>query len=269
MEQSNSDHKIIQDYTDKLNEYKFIVTPILKRFMEDEREPYIGGLNVLYDIYMFQNYLVDNIKEFFNNPVNKTLTLFFIKVSGDLFALRQCLMVGQLISASSISRNIFETYIDTRLILDKDSEERSTLYENHQYVLIWLRMQTYKKYIEELELNANLPIEIKKAEIDYYGDLYKEVDEKTIKENYEKVKEDYHPKYPYHWAWKIFKDETKKQKNPSREFICKKLGIYNDYLHVYSTSSLAVHNQPFMANFIIKKEQQGITSTPIFSDTTT
>jgi len=31
----------------------------------------------------------------------------------------------------------------------------------------------------------------------------------VIESNYQKVKVNYHPKYPYHWAWKIYKDKIK------------------------------------------------------------
>ena len=260
--------KILKFYREELERYKSIATPGLQKLMDEERAPYRKKLDALYDIYMFQNYLIDNFQEFFNNPANKTLSLFFIKASGDLFAIRQCLMVGQLISASSIERNIFETYIDTRLIIEKDTEERSNLYENYQHVLLWDRIKTYKKYLEELDFDTDIPEEVKKSEKIYYENLYKDINEDAAMKNYEDVKNNYHPKYPYHWAWKIFKDEIKDQRNPNREFLCKKLGIYNDYLHVYSTNSLAVHNQPFMANFMTRKGREGITSVPVFSETT-
>jgi hypothetical protein len=175
-------------------------------------------------------------------------------------------MVGQLISASSIGRNVFETYVDTRVVLENDTEERSKLYENYQYIQLWLRIVAYKKYLHELEIDTNISEEKKIDEINYYKSLYKDVGEEEIKNNFEKVKKDYHPKYPFHWAWKIYREETKDKQNPKLDFICKRLGIYNDYLHVYSTNSLAVHNQPFMANFMTR--EGSITSVPIFSEIT-
>ncbi|MGD1007879.1 MAG: DUF5677 domain-containing protein [Ignavibacteriaceae bacterium] len=259
-------NKTLQYYNEELNKYKSIALPGIQKLIEVERAPYLKQLNALNDIYIFQNYLLDYQQIFFNKPINKTITLFFAKVASDLFSIRQCLMVGQLISASSIGRNVFETYVDTRVVLENDTEERSKLYENYQYIQLWLRIVAYKKYLHELEIDTNISEEKKIDEINYYKSLYKDVGEEEIKNNFEKVKKDYHPKYPFHWAWKIYREETKDKQNPKLDFICKRLGIYNDYLHVYSTNSLAVHNQPFMANFMTR--EGSITSVPIFSEIT-
>ncbi len=248
-----------------MNKYKEIVGPGLRRLLEEERTPYLKSLNVLYDIYMFQNYLLDNQVEYFNKPGNPTLSLFFTKAAGDIFALRQCLMVGQLVSASSIERNIFETYVNTRLVLEKDSESRFQLFEEYQHALLWDRVRSYKNYLQELESDKTIPDEKLNSEKEYFQNLYRDIDMEVIESNYQKVKENYHPKYPYHWAWRIYKDENKGN-NPNLSFICKKLGIYNDYLHVYATSSLAVHNQPLLANMMTRRG--GITSVPIFTETT-
>ena len=84
-----------------------------------------------------------------------------------------------------------------------------------------------------------------------------------IVENYNKVKDNYHPNYPYHWAWKIFSKE-RSGRNPSLTSICKSLGIYEDFLSVYSTNSAAVHNTPLMRNFLTGGK--GVTSTPNFTE---
>jgi len=265
LESEDLKKQVIDFYRNELNNYKELVGPGLKRLLDEERTPYLISLNSLYDIYMFQNYLLDYQAEYFNKPGNQTLNLFFSKVAGDIFALRQCLMVGQLVSASSIERNIFETYVNTRLVLEKDSEARFQLYEEYQHALLWDRVRTYKNYLQDLENDDTIPDEKLNSEKEYFQNLFKEINLEAIESNYQKVKENYHPRYPYHWAWKIYKDENKGN-NPTLSFICKKLGIYNDYLHVYATSSLAVHNQPLLANMMTRKG--GITSVPIFTDTT-
>jgi len=152
-------NKVIDFYRNELNKYKELVGPGLKRLLDEERAPYLKSLNVLYDIYMYQNYLLDNQAEYFNKPDNQTLSLFFIKAAGDIFALRQCLMVGQLVSASSIERNIVETYVNTRLVLEKDSEARFQLYEEYQHALLWYRVKTYKNYLQDLESDKTIPNE--------------------------------------------------------------------------------------------------------------
>lgn len=258
-------NKVIQYWDTELNKYKEIVAPGMMQLIEEERAPYKKQLDFLYDAYMFQNYLLDHQDELLGKNVNKTISLFFIRAASDLFALRQCLMVGQLVTAATIERNIFQTYVDNKLVLADDTEERCKLYEEYQHVLLWNRINTHKKYLAELELDPNVLAEKRNSEKEYFNNLYKNFEIKQIEENYEKVKGNYHPRYPYNWAWKIFKGELKDKKKLTLEFICRKLGIYDDYLHVYATSSLAVHNQPFVANFMTRKD--GITSVPIFNDT--
>ncbi len=257
-------NKLIQFYNDELNIYKSIAIPGIQKLLEKERTPYLKQLNALNDIYIFQNYLLDSQQSVFTKPSNHTISLYFSKVAGNLFSILQCLYFGQLISASSIERDIFETYVDTKLMLQKDTEERSMLYEEYQHAALWNRMNAYKKYIKALEISNDLSEDKKKSAIEYYEKLYKEINEKEICNNYERIKQNYHPRYPYHWAWKIFKNETKNHNNPTLDFICKKLGLYEDYLQVYSTASLAVHNQPLMANFMTR--EGAVTSVPIFSE---
>ena len=258
-------NKVIQYWGNELEKYKLLVAPGMRQLIDEERAPYKKQLDFLYEAYMFQNYLLDHQDDLLGKSVNKTVSLFFIRAASDLFALRQCLMVGQLVTAATIERNIFQTYVDMRLVLNDEIEERSKLYEEYQYVLLWNRIKTHKKYLAELESDPNVSDEKRNSEKEYFDNLYKDFGIKQIEENYEKVKVNYHPKYPYNWAWKIFKDELKDKKKLTLEFICRKLGIYDDYLHVYATSSLAVHNQPFVANFMTRKD--GITSVPIFNDT--
>lgn len=257
---------VIRFYKTELNNYKEKVSSGMSKLLDEERTPYLKQLNALYDLYMFQNYLLDSHSSYFNKDGSQTLSLFFTKVAGDIFALRQCLMVGQLLSASTIERNIFETYVNTKLVLEKDTDFRSNLFEEYIHILLWERVKTYKKYLLELDNDRKTTEEKRNSEKEDFESLYKNVDLETIEKTYQKVKGNYHPKYPHHWAWVIFKDEIKGQNNPTLSFISKKLGVYNDYLQVYSTTSLAVHNQPLMANMMTRKG--GITSVPIFSETT-
>jgi len=265
LESEELKNQVIDHYKNELNKYKELVGPSLKRLLDEERSPYLKSLNALYDIYMFQNYLLDYQSEYFNELGNQTLSLFFSKVSGDIFSLRQCLMIGQLVSASSIERNIFETYVNTKLVLEKDTELRSQLFEEYQHALLWERVKSYKKYLLELENDDLMNNDKMNSEKEYFENLYKDVDIEIIETNYQKVKQNYHPKYPHNWAWRLFKDELKGN-NPTLSFICKKMGVYSDYLHVYATASLAVHNQPLLANIMTRKG--GVTSVPIFSETT-
>ncbi len=258
-------NEILGYFQNELQRYKSIAIPTIQNLLEG-RAPHVKQLNALDEIYIIQNYILDNQQSIFVKPLNYSITLFFSKVAGNLTAIRQCLFIGQLNAASSLNRDIFETYVDMKLILEKDTQERTKLYEEYQHAALWNSINSHRKYLEELKTLQNIPAEKIKSDIEYLEKFIKGIDEKEIRDNYEKVKHNYHSKYPYHWAWKIFKDEIKDHKNPSLDFICKRLGIYDDYLQVYSTASLSVHNHPLMANVMM---MEGIiTPVPIFSEMT-
>ena len=150
-------------------------------------------------------------------------------------------------------RTLFENLLTIELLLQKDSSERLKLYSDYKYVERWNNLQANKKLLAK-----GLIAEER---------LQKTLDEKYIKEvetKYNEVKENYHPKIPYHWAWKVFKDKLK-NRNPSIYFISKELGYETDYVKLYSTFSIAAHGSPLIENLVTESKSNTITLSPIFT----
>lgn len=246
----NEVNEIISHYENELNDYKNHILPQLNESIISERIPYILPINGLLNFYMLALYLLDNSKTFFTEPAKFPLNLIFTKTATDLVSLHQCLSIGQRVSSSYIIRSIFETYIDLKLIADSDTEFRMKLYEDFMIVSKWNHYNNYKKYIVRLE-SERKTVELKEAEQNF-NTLLKNEDFEAVERKYKNISANYHPKRPYHWAWFIFKDKLKGE-NPKKNFICEQLGLYSDYLQVYTSTSLAIHNDPLAINLLIKK----------------
>ena len=256
---------ILKEINDDLNKYFSFIYPGYKDNLDKERKPYLKHIDSLSEFYFYTNYLLDKYKNFFATIPSNAFSLFYSKIASDVISVRQCLLLGQLLSAVSIERNIFETYVDTKLILAANTEERLNLFADYEYVQIWLKTNEYQKFIDQLENKENRnqkEEETLNSVKEHLAGLLGNEQLPQVLENYERVKENYHPKFPFHWAYKIFKDE-RNGRNPSLSSICKSLGIYHDYLQVYVTNSFAVHNSPLMRNFLDRGH--GISSIPNFN----
>ena len=247
-----TDEQIFKEYDNKLYCYIKLIYPDLTRLISKERAPYVKQIDALSDLYYFMDYLLNNDEEFFKGENTKGLMLFYTKAAADIISIRQCLLVGQLSSAASLERNLLETYIYLLLILEKDTENRLVLFDEYQKVQIWLHYKDKKEYLAQLkEGNDQALYDYEKTS--FLEDYPIEVIEK-IEDEYSAVKFNYHPKNPLHWAWMLFKDDNP-SKNPTLKSICKYLKKYPDYLRIYSTNSLVVHNQPLMVNFQLRNNK--------------
>lgn len=264
MQLTEKENKIFDYYERETQEYFNKIYPGLKKLLSEGKEPYTKQINFLYDIYLFQNYLLDDQEKYFKTAASITISTFYSKAASDILCLYQCLNQGQIISSMSIERNIFESFVNLKLILERDTVKRIKLYEEFRYVQQWNRIEEYKKYIEVINSNPKISDDQKKEEVNDFNKLFDEELIKITTENYFKVKDNYLLGKPIHWAWKIYEDEVQKGRNPSIFFICQKLRIEKMYLNFYSLNSIVVHSQPLMSSMLTQKG--GITPAPNYSD---
>lgn len=264
MQLKEAEQKLYDYYEQETQNYFNKIFPGLKRLLSEGKEPYKKHIAFLYDIHLFQNYLLDDQEKYFKTTASISISAFYSKAASDILCLYQCLNQGQIISSMSIERNIFESFVNLKLILERDTVNRIKLYEEFRYVQQWNRIEEYKKYIEVINSDPNISDQKKKEEVNDFNKLFDDDLIKSTSVNYFKVKENYLAGRPFHWAWKLFKDEIQKGRNPSIFFICKKLGIEKMYLQFYSLNSIVVHSQPLMSNMLTQKG--GITPAPNFSD---
>lgn len=255
---------IYNNYEEECQKYFNRIYSGLKRILYEGWDKFGQQFDFLYDLYIFQNYLLDIQEQYFQGRASICISSFYSKIASDILSLYQCLRQGQIISSMSIERNIFESFVNLKLIMDKNIEERIKLYEDFAIVQRWNRIQEFNSYIENLERMENVSKEHIEDEKIYFNRIITPEEVNAIKLDYEKIKENYLLGRPFHWAWKIYKDEIQKGRNPSLSFICDKLDISSLYMQVYSLNSIVVHSESLMTGMLI--QDGGITPTANFND---
>lgn len=223
------------------------------------KEPLMG----LNELYFFMSYILD---EKANPPENRNeVALFFVyKSTVTISAIAKCLESGIQIAAIGLLRNLFEIYIDLLILLEDQSqvEKRAQLFLNFSHIEQWAHYQSYQKLIERENNNKKDVKELKK----YFDQLFPSDVLKNVVANHKKYSGDYNPKKPYHWAWSLFKNHDKGNKNwnPNFEFLSNYFDVYHDYLSYYGITSKAVHNSP-LSHFLIKNSSNLTTTDPVYS----
>lgn len=246
----NRDTQIFNKIEININQYIDKFSKPLKVKLDKERGKYNYALELLYKFYLINNYLFDNIFEPIEGD-NDLLLSLCSKSSLNIFGIYNCLNNGLFIESTILIRSLFETYVNVELISREDSYNRLKLFSNFHYIEVYNHLKENERLLEKGIINK-LPVN---------KDFRKKIIEK-----FNQVKNDYNPSRPYHWAWKIFKDDLKNNQNPSLKFICSKLGsdFEFDYLKLYSTFSKPVHSSPTIQNVI--KKGDVISNAPQFND---
>ena len=245
------DKKILEKYDSALEQYTNEVLPGFWHTLQNRRRPFQPFLEKLFKFYLFCSYLADC--KLFANKEEKypSLQILYVKASLALFGIRNCLQYGLVTEGAILLRSLFEAYLNVKLILQKDTEERLKLFYDFRHVEQWNNLLANKKLLKNGKLTQ-----------DAFDKKFTSAHTKDIEENYLLVKSNYNQKQPYHWAWKIFNDEIKG--NPSVRFIASKLDLSLDYVQVYTSLSIAVHNSPNLLNLV--STGNIITLNPNFSD---
>ena len=243
--------QLLENYDQNLSLYYNKVDPILNSYLINGRKRYEKLLKGLYDFYIFMSYQLDE-QIIPNDDTIDTVRGLYAKSALTLYAIYTCLYNGLSSEASSLLRCLFEIYLNIKLILIKDSDTRIRLFYNYKYIQQWLSIQKNKELLKE-----GLIDETRFKEV-YPDDLIKITEDK-----FQKIKEDYHPKHPYHWEWKIFKNDLN-NRNPNISYIAKHLGHKVDYVKIYSTLSISVHSSPLIENII--SEGKTKTLSPLFNE---
>jgi len=239
-EEKNKNIKIIHKYDKIIKDYYDHALKDVFPILDKKRKVYDFILTKLNSFYFITNYISSKCGMKTKNQSEDAFFTIYNKTALDLLGIFHCLYNGLEIQAGIIYRSLYESYINCIFILKEDTEERIKLFYNYQFIGRWEHIQNslknYPTYIEEMKIP----------------------DEKLkqYKEEYELLINDYNKKYPYHWAYKIFKDDLK-GKNPSLFTLCKSLGeeYIKEYNSVYGISSNKTHPSSIVGNHFIFKEQ--------------
>jgi len=244
--------EIVEKYDRILKEYANKVLPGFWHTLQNQRRPFQPFLDKLFNFYLFCSYLADS-NFFLNDERYPSLNILYVKACLALFGIHNCLQYGLVTESAVLLRSLFESFLNVKLILQKDTEERMRLFDDFRYVEQWNSLQANKNLLKEGKISKEI------FDRTFTPDLINK-----IEKNYLSVKSNYHPTNPYHWAWKIFKNETKNQRNPTIYFIANKLGLSTDYVKVYGSLSASVHNSPSLLNLV--STGNVITLAPNFSE---
>ncbi|AFH60576.1 DUF5677 domain-containing protein [Paenibacillus caseinilyticus] len=220
----------IRKYNEAMQKYSNEVVPHFDNLLFEESKPFHDLYKRIFDLYLISSYLVD-IKLFPNTiPEVDSIKILYSKASLSLLALHQCLSTGLIEDASVILRSLLETRVTLKTLLAENTLERLKLYREFSHVVRWQKLTKDRQDLS----NGVISME-------EFSKTYEGIDIADIEATYKLVKDNYHPKRPYHWAWKIFKDETQGQ-NPSFGLLCSKLGFDDEYSRMYSSLSLLAHS---------------------------
>jgi hypothetical protein len=249
---SPSDSEILKKYTQQLQHYANKVMPHFPKYLENQRKPFNPFFKKVFDLYLFSSFLVDS--HLFPDDEEITgLRILYAKASLSLFGILTCLENGLVSEGAVLLRSLFEALLNVNLILEKDTDERLKLFYDYRYVDRWNNIRANKRLLSE-----------GKTTQETFDKTFTSAQLKETEENYSRVRSNYHPSRPYHWAWRIYSNETKGE-NPSINFIADKLNLAEDYVKVYSSLSISVHNSPNLVN--IMQTRKGISLAPNFQKT--
>lgn len=243
--------KILEKYDITMQQYSEKIMPHFYPMIDAMSRPYQESLRRVFDFYLFTSYLVDS--KFIPNTLGEldSLKVLYSKSALSVLSVYQLLSTGLIEDASVILRSLLECKVTLKVLLEKDTLNRIKLYSDYSSVAKWLKLKRDKEYLSSGRINK-----------EQFDRSYEGIEISEIERKYELVKNNYHSKTPYHWAWNIYKEE-RSGRNPSLEFICKKLGLEDDYDYLYSTLSIFAHSDS-ISEVTLARESR-ITVAPRFS----
>lgn len=229
--------ELMRGIDESLDNYIKEVSPNFKSTIEDIRKNNERVLSQLLKTYYLSSKLVDEF-EFPSDEVYQGIKVLFSKAGLSTLGIYSCLNNGVITEASSLLRTLFETNVNIQLLLQDDTDNRLNLYNNFKTITQYNHLQSYEKKLADGEISA-----------DTFEASFHDIDIQSLKDSYENIKDNYHPKYPAnHWAWKIYKDE--RNQPPNIRFICNKLGLNDDYQKIFGLHSFTVHSNPIIENMM-------------------
>lgn len=223
-------------------------------FILGNQKKYKNYLNNLYHFYYITNYI--STQSFLAKGNENVLLNLFTKASLDSLGIYHCLNQGLEIQAQEIARCLYEISVTLELILREDTEERLKLFNDFQYIQRLGQIDFHEETNTEFDINSL------RLDPEYL---------KSLKNKYDEVRNNYHPKNPTSWAWKIFKSKLN-DRNPSMLEICKYLGddFVKEYVMTYPTASLTSHPNQILADYFTKVdgERNVIVNSPNYTNLT-
>ena len=237
-EETMGDGPNIAEIIDEFSAYEKYVAERIDSFMAENRKPYTEFFNGLFRFYYFMSFLLDKEKIKSGNNTSPLMTLYS-KAALSLLGVVSCLQNGLAGEASFSLRSIFETWLTVKVILEDSVHERLCLFRDYEHIVKWLDIENNRKMIAKGLLTT-----------DQFDSIISPALREEVEQKFRQIRQNYHPKVPYHWAWKIYKEKTKGQ-NPNVGFLSEHFQALPDYNQVYSSTSALIHSTPQNMNVMV------------------
>ncbi|MFH1850775.1 MAG: DUF5677 domain-containing protein [Candidatus Neomarinimicrobiota bacterium] len=241
---------------EKFEAYEKETVTIFEGYLKERRSCYDRLFSNMYKLYILFNFLVDDQHVLDLEKAKTPIAILYAKTALSHFGIYHCLFNGLIIEASILLRSLFEIYVDVKVILEKDVEDRIPLWYDFKYI-------TRKK---QLDKNLEL-LESQKISLEQFESTYPLHRVKKANEEYENVKANYNNGKSNHWAWSIYSNIARAQNKPiTTKFICEQLGISSQYVKVFSALSISTHSDSLIENLLVDRGKN--TCAPIFNSNT-
>jgi len=179
-------------------------------------------------LYIIYHYLNERDGRGIINDAPKGVRILYAKLANCLIGIIRLLQAGHEGPAAMLLRALFETYVNLKVILKENVQERSQLFEDYLF-------------IERSRLTSISDEEKAKNELQL-----------------EKVRANYHPDRPFSWCWKVVpskeKDKNDVPKNPTFRELCKHVGRHQGSKYLYGHLSGAIHTGPSYEKWLNNKD---------------
>lgn len=232
---------ILEKYDKLLEQYNNLFMPMYLGMMNSESKPFKKLYKGLFDFYKFTNYLLDN--NFIpRDEQNETIRLLYASASKSFFGIIVLLEHGVPLNAVVNTRQLLETMLYIKYILNDDTEKRINVFNNFIFRSRWLAIERDKKMLKDSIITK-----------EEFEDKYSDELIKQSKKDYDDVKEDYAGNS---WFKKLLKQDG--YGNGSIEDLADHLGYKLDYDRIYRLFSNMVHGNTIALSMVDK------TSAPTF-----
>ena len=226
--------EVLDKYDNVMDSYIKEVMPNYASIMDEINTKNSPILNKLFNYYLFAAYWVDE-KIFPDDKTLNPLIILYSKTALSLHGIYSCLSAGLITEASILLRNLFESFVTISLITEEDVSERMKLYADYKYIVQRNKLNDFNQMLASGAIKQSV-----------FDDMFPADRIEFLENKYEEIKNNYHPKYPKHWAWKIFEGK----RNPTIFEICKKLGLEMEYQRIFNTLSEVAHSSPLVEHMI-------------------
>ena len=219
-----------RDYEGEVTRLAQQVDKVSRAAIEQGMPAYREDLTRLSNLYLIYRYVVERG---IANEAPKGIRILYGKVCNSLVGILQLLDAGYPGPAAMVTRSLFETAVHLQVILKEDVQERAQLFDDFAIIEREASINNVPSVTEEQRLKH--------------------------REEFARVRANYHPEKPFSWCWKVAPGSKKRNgvpNNPSFRDLCIHIGHAEYYDLIYGPLSAAIHPVPTYEGWLRRGDGQ-------------